>query len=80
LASANWTSSVNGVTQTITVTGMTSTATVWVAPQYNALTNYASMYATDQIVCMSQATDSLTFRRYAESSSGDIAINIVWIE
>ena len=80
LTSAGWTSTAEGYMQTITVTGMTSTATVWVSPQYNAVTNYVQNYATDQIVCTAQATDSLTFRRYAETSSGDIAINIVWIE
>lgn len=51
LTSAGWTSTAEGYMQTITVTGMTSTATVWVSPQYNAITNYVQNYATDQIVC-----------------------------
>ena len=80
LASANWVDNSGVYTQTISVPNMTSTATVWVSPQYDATTNYTQMYATDQIVPIEQGADYITFRRYAASSSGDIEINVVWVE
>lgn len=53
LAVADW--SLN--TQTITVTGVTATNTVFVAPAPAS----AADYATAGILCTAQATDSLTF-------------------
>jgi hypothetical protein len=79
LASDSWSGTMEGYMQTVTVTGMTSSATVWASPAYATLYNYAQMYATDQIVCTAQAADSLTFRRYANTSSGNIVVNITWI-
>lgn len=80
LTSAGWTSETEGTMQTISVPNMTSTATVFVAPQYNATTNYAEYYATDKIILAHQSSGELTFRRYSNSSSGDIAINVIWFE
>lgn len=80
LTSAGWTTETEGTMQTISVPNMTSTATVFVAPQYNATTNYAEYYATDKIILAHQSSGELTFRRYANSSSGDIAINVIWFE
>jgi len=80
LASANWVTSNNVTTQTLAITNMTATATVWVSPVYDDSINYTQMYATDQIIPTEQGADYITFRRYAASSSGDIEINIVWFE
>ena len=69
LASADWSSN----TQTVTVSGMTSSAFVWVSP----VPASASDYASAGILCTAQGTDSLTFT-CSTAPTSDISVQIVY--
>ena len=68
LTAAGWSSN----TQTVSVTGVTSTSVVFVAPDPADTTDYVSA----GILCTSQTTDSLTFTATTTPTS-DIAVNVV---
>ena len=69
LASANWVSSA----QTVNVTGMTGTATVWVSPAPASM----SSYGTAGVYCSAQAAGTLTFTCTSAPTS-DLTVNIVF--
>lgn len=68
LAAANWSSS----TQTVTATGVTASNTVVVSPASAS----ASDYASAEILCTAQASDSLTFT-CVTTPSNDITVNVL---
>lgn len=63
----------------ITVTGMTSSATVWVSPNPSSATNIDN-YNNAKLYCSAQATDSLTFTYAGTKPTADISVNVVWIK
>jgi len=68
LASADW----SGGSQTVTVTGMTTTGVVLVSPDPTD----QSAYTSAGILCTAQAADSLTFTA-TTTPTGDIDVNVV---
>ena len=80
LTSSGWSSTAEGYMQTVSVPNMTADAIVFVSPAYSSSNNYYEWYTTDKIVCTAQATGTLTFRRYASSSSGDIQVSLMWFD
>jgi len=69
LASASWVNSA----QTVNVTGMTGTATVWVSPAPASMTSYG----TAGVYCSAQAAGTLTFTCTTTPTS-DLTVNIVF--
>lgn len=68
----------SNVTLPITVTGMTSSAIVWVSPSPSSQTNIDN-YNNAKLYCSAQATDSLTFT-CTTTPTADIDVNVVWIK
>ena len=68
LTVADWSSN----TQTVTVTGVTASNVVFVAPAPASATDYSSA----GIICTAQSTDSLTFTCDTVPSN-DIVVNVV---
>lgn len=63
----------------ITVTGMTSSATVWVSPNPSSATNIDN-YNNAKLYCSAQSTDYLTFTYAGTKPTADISVNVVWIK
>jgi len=72
LTAANWSSSLIDVT----CSGMTSTAKVWVSPA--ATDSDMSNYASAQIYCSAQATDTLTFKCIGTTPTSNIDVEVIW--
>lgn len=68
LAAADWSSN----TQTVTVTGVTASNIVFIAPAPASATDYAAA----GIICTAQSTNSLTFT-CTTTPSNDITVNVV---
>ena len=62
----------------ITVTGMTSSAIVWVSPNPSSTTNIDN-YNNAKLYCSAQSTNSLTFTYAGTKPTADISVNVVWI-
>ena len=76
LAVADWSldSGTNKYTQSVSVTGVTGTNTVFVSPAPSSAADYAS----SSVLCISQTTDSLTFQADSVPSNA-ITVNVVII-
>lgn len=74
LAVADWSldSGTNKYTQSVSVTGVTGTNTVFVSPAPSSAADYASSF----VLCISQTTDSLTFQADSIPSNA-ITVNVV---
>lgn len=78
IASTDWQSAGGGTFYdvTVTVTGMTASATTWVSPDPSSAYDYADA----GIICSAQASNSLTFRtKGTDAPSGSISVNVVWL-
>lgn len=74
LTVAGWSldSGTNKYTQSVSVTGVTGTNTVFVSPAPSSAADYAS----SSVLCISQTTDSLTFQADSVPSNA-ITVNVV---
>ena len=74
LTVAGWSldSGTNKYTQSVSVTGVTGTNTVFVSPAPSSAADYAS----SSVLCISQITDSLTFQADSVPAS-DLQVNVV---
>jgi len=72
LVAADWGSSTN----VVTVTGMTTTAKVWVSPAGTSADTEA--YASAKIFCSAQGSGSLTFT-CGTTPTTNIDVNVMWV-
>ena len=72
LAANNWSSK----TQSVTVTDMTTTATVIVSPSPASIDAWTGA----GVYCSSQATNSLTFKYTEDAAPAAITVNVLWTE
>ena len=78
ITSTDWQSAGGGTYYdvTVTVTGMTASATTWVSPDPSSAYDYADA----GIICSAQASNSLTFRtKGTDAPSGSISVNVAWL-